>query len=117
MARMENIKLTKKELFQKIKEYGISSPLSFFYSLVAVILLVSICVTAYLVADMIESLKMTQCRLDVLNEVFLNGNLQEGWDGVNGSIEKFGIVKNIYEGMKVSKSGNWTNQTQNIALA
>lgn len=66
---------------------------------------------------MVDSLKMTQCRLDVLNEVFVNGNLQEGWAGVNPSIEKLGIIKDIYKGIDSSQNSSWVNQTQYIALA
>jgi len=50
MLRMGDFKLGKREVFDKLKGQGFSSPLSAFFTLVAVILLVSSCLTAYLLA-------------------------------------------------------------------
>jgi NhaP-type Na+/H+ or K+/H+ antiporter len=67
MMRMGSIKLSNRELFEKIKTQGFSSPLSAFFTLLAFVLLTSAILTAYQLAGMITSLKMTQCRMDVLN--------------------------------------------------
>lgn len=56
MLKVGDIKLGKKEIFEKIKEEGFSSPLSAFFILIAVILLASACITAYLLAQMMGSL-------------------------------------------------------------
>ncbi len=73
MFKMGSVQLTTREIFDKVKEKGFFSPLSAFYTLLAVILLASASVNAYQISAMINSLQMTQCRMDVLNEVFLNG--------------------------------------------
>lgn len=83
MYRMGNLQLTNKETFEKVKEKGYSSPLSAFYSLLAVILLVSSCINAFKIPEMITSLQMTQCRMDVLNAVYLEGSPQDNWSGIN----------------------------------
>jgi hypothetical protein len=50
--------------------------------LLAVALLAFTAFAAYLVPAMLGSLKMTECRLDSLNQAFLMGSTQYGWDGV-----------------------------------
>lgn len=49
---------------------------------------------------MIGNVKMTECRMDGLNNAFLKGVPQYGWDGLYKYIEKTSIIKNLTVNMK-----------------
>lgn len=78
-----------------MKEKGFTSPISAFYILIAVILLVSSSVNAYEIKEMIENLKMTECRLDELNNAFINGAVGHNWAGINNFADKLNILANL----------------------
>lgn len=82
LARMGDLKFSQKEQFEKLKQEGYSSPLSAFFTLLAVALLAFTSIAAYLIPSMIDSLKMTECRLDGLHNSFLHGASHYDWDGL-----------------------------------
>jgi len=47
VARMGDLHLTTKNVFEKLKENGFSSPISAFYAFVTIVLLASTCMNVY----------------------------------------------------------------------
>ena len=82
LARIGDLKFSHKEQFEKLKQEGYSSPLSAFFTLLALALLTFTSLAAYLIPSMVDSLKMTECRLDGLQNAYLHGAPQYDWDGL-----------------------------------
>ena len=101
MIKIGNLHLSKKEVFDKMKEKGFTSPISAFYILVAVVLLVSATVNAYEIVEMIETLNMTECSLDELKTAFLNGAVGYNWGGINVFADKLNALSKLYSNLEV----------------
>jgi hypothetical protein len=78
-----------------MKDKGFTSPISAFYTLLAVILAASAAVNAYEIPGMISSLQLTECRMDILENSFLNGVVGYDWGGLGDFADKLTILANL----------------------
>lgn len=120
LIRMGDLQLTDKDSFEKLKEKGFSSPLSAFFALTAFTLLITTVYSAYLIPRMIQNLEDTECRLDNLNQVFLDGSPQHNWDGVRAfstKLEKASNISKQFDGVVGNSYVSQLNETNQTALA
>lgn len=111
LIKIGNLQQTSKEIFQKRKEKGYSSPLSLVFLFIALILFITTCLNAYTIPTMMEDLNNTVCIIDSINYAFPYGSPQNNWDGVNGFVDKITQANSI-----LSNLGKVVNSSFEIDL-